>query len=258
MKYMLMMHAPRAGWKDAGIGTWPMDDIKAHIAFMMRFNKELTEAGELVGRAGSRRPRRSANRPCRQGWRARGHRRAVSGGEGVPRRLLDCRLRQQGSRVRARGARVGGAGQGRRADEHAHRSARSDERAASRNVTELELERRGRAPAARACAAGAGRGRPPLRRFRRRRGRRAGGAPRGRPAVAAGRRARQSARLADPGRRAAHDRPVSRRHGAPSPRGCRHHAGAGGRARRAAAGQPGRRCRRTTRSSSCSCAVTRR
>lgn len=52
MKYMLMMHAPRAGWKDAGIGTWPMEDIKAHIAFMMRFNKELTAAGELVSAQG--------------------------------------------------------------------------------------------------------------------------------------------------------------------------------------------------------------
>ena len=47
MKYMLMMHAPRAGWEAAGIGTWPHDDIKAHIGFMMRFNKELKDAGEL-------------------------------------------------------------------------------------------------------------------------------------------------------------------------------------------------------------------
>src|SRR6476661_6614035 len=39
VKYMLMMHAPRAGWTDAGIGTWPPEDFKAHIAFMMRFNK---------------------------------------------------------------------------------------------------------------------------------------------------------------------------------------------------------------------------
>ena len=52
MKYMLMMHAPRAGWKDAGIGTWPMEDIKAHINFMHRFNKELTEAGEFVDAQG--------------------------------------------------------------------------------------------------------------------------------------------------------------------------------------------------------------
>ena len=52
MKYMLMMHAPRSGWKDAGIGTWPMDDIKAHIGFMHRFNKELTDAGELADAQG--------------------------------------------------------------------------------------------------------------------------------------------------------------------------------------------------------------
>ncbi|MEO5823736.1 MAG: YciI family protein [Vicinamibacteraceae bacterium] len=45
---MMMMHAPRAGWKEAGIGTWPPDDIRAHIAFMLRFNQELTEQGVLV------------------------------------------------------------------------------------------------------------------------------------------------------------------------------------------------------------------
>ena len=52
MKYMLMMHAPRAGWDTAGIGTWPPADIKAHIGFMLRFNKELRDAGELVGAEG--------------------------------------------------------------------------------------------------------------------------------------------------------------------------------------------------------------
>jgi hypothetical protein len=52
MKYMLMMHAPRAGWDTAGIGTWPPEDIKAHIGFMLRFNKELREAGEFVGAEG--------------------------------------------------------------------------------------------------------------------------------------------------------------------------------------------------------------
>jgi hypothetical protein len=52
MKYMLMMHAPRTGWKDAGIGTWPPEDIKAHIGFMVRINRELTEAGELVDAQG--------------------------------------------------------------------------------------------------------------------------------------------------------------------------------------------------------------
>lgn len=52
MKYMLMMHAPRAGWTTAGLGTWPPEDIKAHIGFMMRFNKELKEAGELAAAEG--------------------------------------------------------------------------------------------------------------------------------------------------------------------------------------------------------------
>jgi hypothetical protein len=52
MKFMLMMHAPRAGWKDAGIGTWPPEDIKAHINFMMLFNEELRKAGELADAQG--------------------------------------------------------------------------------------------------------------------------------------------------------------------------------------------------------------
>ena len=52
MKYMLMMHAPKTGWQDAGIGTWPPDDIKAHIGFMIEFSKKLAAAGELVGAEG--------------------------------------------------------------------------------------------------------------------------------------------------------------------------------------------------------------
>jgi hypothetical protein len=52
VKYMLMMHSPRAGWEAAGIATWPMDDIKAHIGFMVQFGKELKDAGELVGAEG--------------------------------------------------------------------------------------------------------------------------------------------------------------------------------------------------------------
>jgi hypothetical protein len=45
---MLMMHAPRAGWESAGIATWPMDDIKAHIGFMKGLAGDLHAAGELV------------------------------------------------------------------------------------------------------------------------------------------------------------------------------------------------------------------
>ena len=59
MKYMLMMHAPRAGWEKAGIGTWPQDDVKAHIGFMKRFSTELSEAGELVAAEGLAGPERA-------------------------------------------------------------------------------------------------------------------------------------------------------------------------------------------------------
>jgi hypothetical protein len=52
MKYMLMMHAARGGWEKAGIATWPMEDIKAHIGFMKDLAKDLKEAGELVAAEG--------------------------------------------------------------------------------------------------------------------------------------------------------------------------------------------------------------
>jgi hypothetical protein len=51
MRYMLMMNAPR-GTGDYQIGSWSPDDIKGHMAFMHRLNKELTDAGELVGGEG--------------------------------------------------------------------------------------------------------------------------------------------------------------------------------------------------------------
>ena len=51
MRYMLMMHAPR-GTGDYQINQWSPQDFEAHIAFMHRLNRELTEAGELVGAEG--------------------------------------------------------------------------------------------------------------------------------------------------------------------------------------------------------------
>ena len=51
MRYMLMMHAPR-GTGEYQIDDWSPDDFKAHIDFMHRFNKELTDAGEWVGGEG--------------------------------------------------------------------------------------------------------------------------------------------------------------------------------------------------------------
>jgi hypothetical protein len=51
MKYMLMMNAPR-GTGEYQADGWSPDDFKAHIAFMHRLNKELKDAGELVGAEG--------------------------------------------------------------------------------------------------------------------------------------------------------------------------------------------------------------
>jgi hypothetical protein len=52
MKFMLMMHAPRGKTGDWQVDQWSPEDLKAHIEFMMRFNTELKEAGELVGAEG--------------------------------------------------------------------------------------------------------------------------------------------------------------------------------------------------------------
>jgi len=44
---MMMMNAPR-GTGDYKINDWAPEDFTAHMAFMHRFNKELTDAGEWV------------------------------------------------------------------------------------------------------------------------------------------------------------------------------------------------------------------
>ena len=51
MRFMLMMHVP-GGAGDYQAAKWAPEDFKAHIAFMHRFNQELTQAGELVGAEG--------------------------------------------------------------------------------------------------------------------------------------------------------------------------------------------------------------
>lgn len=49
MKYILMMNTMRAGH---GVPEWLKKDLQAHIAFMMGFNKELRESGELISAEG--------------------------------------------------------------------------------------------------------------------------------------------------------------------------------------------------------------
>ena len=51
MRYMLMMHAPR-GTGDYQVSEWSPADLKAHIEFMHRLNKDLTASGEMVSGEG--------------------------------------------------------------------------------------------------------------------------------------------------------------------------------------------------------------
>jgi hypothetical protein len=50
MKYILMMNCPKTGYET--FGAWPREDIRAHIAFMHGFNKQLQESGEWVSGEG--------------------------------------------------------------------------------------------------------------------------------------------------------------------------------------------------------------
>ena len=55
MKYILMMHAPK-GTGDWAITDWDPKDFQAHMDFMHRLNKDLTQSGELVGCEGLAEP----------------------------------------------------------------------------------------------------------------------------------------------------------------------------------------------------------
>jgi hypothetical protein len=52
MKFMLMMNAPRGKSGDWSVVNWTPDELKAHVGFMVRFNKELRADGVLVGSEG--------------------------------------------------------------------------------------------------------------------------------------------------------------------------------------------------------------
>jgi hypothetical protein len=51
MKFMLMMTAPR-GTGDWGVMNWAPEDLKAHIGFMVKLNKDLRAEGVFVGAEG--------------------------------------------------------------------------------------------------------------------------------------------------------------------------------------------------------------
>lgn len=48
MKFMLMMNMKTDGDQSNLITNWPQEDIKAHIQFMIGFNKKRKAAGEFV------------------------------------------------------------------------------------------------------------------------------------------------------------------------------------------------------------------
>ena len=113
MKFMMMMHSPRAGWKESGIGTWPPADIRAHIAFMMRFNEELTASGELVDAQGLALPEEArVVRAAPASGEPVVTDGPFAGSEGVPGRLLDHRRRERraGPPIAARASAAPGKG----------------------------------------------------------------------------------------------------------------------------------------------------
>ena len=58
MKFMLMMNTPaKSGPVDYKINDWSPEDFKAHIAFMKRFNEQLTKDGQFVAAEGLSAPK---------------------------------------------------------------------------------------------------------------------------------------------------------------------------------------------------------
>jgi hypothetical protein len=55
VKFMLMMNAPY-GKGDWGVTGWKPEELRAHIAFMVSFNKQLQESGEWVAAEGLSQP----------------------------------------------------------------------------------------------------------------------------------------------------------------------------------------------------------
>jgi hypothetical protein len=111
MKFMLMMHAPRAagGW---AVGQWPAADLKAHIGFMKKLARDLTASGELVAAEGLAGP--EAARIVRAG---RNGAPEVTDGPFAESKeflagywIVDCESRDQAYRIAARASAAPGPG----------------------------------------------------------------------------------------------------------------------------------------------------
>lgn len=60
MKYILMMQFPLSEWKEFRMELWPPQDKKAHMDYLGRFTRELSETGEMVVTQGLAGPEEAA------------------------------------------------------------------------------------------------------------------------------------------------------------------------------------------------------
>ena len=196
MKYMLMIYGNEELW-----GSFPQEELAQVVAETNALQAELKASGEFVGAYGVG-DQVLAKTVTHRRRRARGHRRPVPRGQGVPGQLRHRRRRQPGAGARDRGpgaVRPLRPGRGATADARGRRTTREPPPPATEDLLRD------------ARAAGPRRAGAPLRPLRRRRGRGAGGAARRRGAVA-GRRDDPTTR-----RRGCHrgdapaDRPAARR-----------------------------------------------
>jgi hypothetical protein len=89
MKFILMMQFPLGDWKTKSIEAWPPKDVKAHMEFLRKFNKELTEAGEFVRTEGLGGPEQMESRTSEEGWHPGNHGWPFRRVQGGARGLLD-------------------------------------------------------------------------------------------------------------------------------------------------------------------------
>jgi hypothetical protein len=92
MKYILMMQFPLGDWKTKSIEAWPPQDVKAHMNFLRRFNKELKRRRRVRSYRRTRRTGADENRARAERRYSGHHRWTVSGIERGSGRVLDHRL----------------------------------------------------------------------------------------------------------------------------------------------------------------------
>ena len=192
---------------------WEPEEVDAHLDYYRALNRELVASGELVqteilvGPDLAKIVRRTGTAPVVTDGPFQEFKEWLAGYQ-----IVDVPTEERALEIAARLSAVPGPG-GVPTQQPIHVRRLMDDEAVGRRGDGRVPRARGRrplseprprrGPAARARAAGPRRARPPVRRLRRGRGRRAGGAHRGGAALAAGRHPGGAARLADRRRRPA-------------------------------------------------------